>query len=573
MVYDTASVRTTEPNKSGGIIVSERCFVYCRQSSGSEGASESLSINQQLENCLNCAKSYGLDITGVFTDANVSGKTYPAGYEQIAAADRGFQQWYAGQSGRKQFRSGLGELLKRLPEVQVIVVDEITRLYRAAAGSFLEQILYFALTEKRIRILQVKGGWLDLSSFDQSLIQLLRTRINDEQINHQRKKSMESRKRLRDDGYVCNANFYAGIYDGHKHFHFDPEKGECVRQIFQAVASGMSLGQLCRELNRKSRSVIYPSTIRRILTNRIYTGYMTDSNGLLIPCRNLAEPLISVELFEEVRQRLEDQRERNIKSRTETCRKYFLPLSGYLKCGICGASLQCEFDRGKIFYQCRNSVLGRNKRCAAVRILDSYADGRKINGLRHTLEPFFLFAYRKREAQLRALICNEENRRQLEQQNRCLQEQLTAAFDACCADLVDKTDLLALTSRQISQINMLRLQLYQLTEYDRVETETALAELERKKKRFLTDHKIDHIEYRQLISKCIDTVYVFPEYIKIVSAPPEQMTVSLPRILCPRQQRLLPDWKIRHLKNGTAKIFYDIPGSTPRTVIFTTKIQ
>ena len=55
-------------------------IIYARQSSGKEEKSES--IEAQIQNCRRLAETQNIDVVGVFSDANVSGKTYPKGGEE-----------------------------------------------------------------------------------------------------------------------------------------------------------------------------------------------------------------------------------------------------------------------------------------------------------------------------------------------------------------------------------------------------------------------------------------------------------------------------------------------------------
>jgi hypothetical protein len=116
-----------------------RAFIYARQSSG--GEEKSLSIEQQLQNCVDLCKRKGWEIGGKFSDFNTSGRTYPAGAELVAMQDRGFVRWMDLSSSNKSFRKGLGELLPKLGQDDVIVVDDITRLCRPATMSSLVNFL------------------------------------------------------------------------------------------------------------------------------------------------------------------------------------------------------------------------------------------------------------------------------------------------------------------------------------------------------------------------------------------------------------------------------------------------
>ena len=175
--------------------------IYARQSSGSDDYSES--VETQIENCRKLAKRENLAVLGCFSDLNTSGKTYPEGAEKIAGLDTAFQQWFEQQTGTKKFRSGLGQVFRLLSRTDFLIVDEMTRLYRPVTRSFLESFVNQELAEHHVQILQCKGGRLDLSQFDQQLIQTLKNQIQDEAIANQKKKSREqfqlnSYKRLMD---------------------------------------------------------------------------------------------------------------------------------------------------------------------------------------------------------------------------------------------------------------------------------------------------------------------------------------------------------------------------------------
>lgn len=102
------------------------CFIYARQSSGKEEDSESIAM--QLEKCRELARTQNYRILGEFSDANSSGRLYPAGAEALAAQDAIYQQWLVQQSSEKQSRRGLGKMFRELHKADVIVVDDLTRL-------------------------------------------------------------------------------------------------------------------------------------------------------------------------------------------------------------------------------------------------------------------------------------------------------------------------------------------------------------------------------------------------------------------------------------------------------------
>ncbi|UKI29937.1 MAG: hypothetical protein L6W00_18160 [Lentisphaeria bacterium] len=102
------------------------------------------------------------------------GETYPVGAEEIARLDKAYMNWSLTQSTKKDFRLGLSQVLLKLSEVDVILVNELTRLYRPINGSFLEGHINQLLKENNVKVLQVQGGTIDLSKFDQQLITLIK---------------------------------------------------------------------------------------------------------------------------------------------------------------------------------------------------------------------------------------------------------------------------------------------------------------------------------------------------------------------------------------------------------------
>lgn len=176
--------------------------IYARQSSGADDFSDS--VENQINNCKALAKSENIEIVGIFQDLNTSGKTYPVGAEKVAENDAAFQKWFMQQTGNKKFRMGLGQVMAQLSIVDYVIVDDMTRLYRPFRGSYLENYISNALTDNGVAVLQVKGGKIDLSKFDQSLITMLKNAINDEQIANQKKKSMQQLRKRRDSGFFAN---------------------------------------------------------------------------------------------------------------------------------------------------------------------------------------------------------------------------------------------------------------------------------------------------------------------------------------------------------------------------------
>ena len=146
-----------------------------------------------------------------------------------------------------------------------------------------------------------------------------------------------------------------------------PEEAEIVKRIFKDYLSGASITGIVKGLNRDHIPPVYSdvwnhSSIYTILTNEKYTGsmilqktYVPDfrtkkrvKNKGQVPKYHVAhshEAIVSEEEFEQVRQRLQFNRENPIIPRGEPHL-----FSGLIKCGQCGSSY-VRRNRGKGKYK------------------------------------------------------------------------------------------------------------------------------------------------------------------------------------------------------------------------------
>ena len=540
----------------------KNCFIYCRQSSGSGDAVSSLSIQQQLTNCLELSRRMDLEVAGVFTDANVSGKTYPSGsyFEETAATDRGFQRWFEQQTGSKKFRTGLGSMMERLDEVDFIIVDEITRLHRAAANSFLEQVLTFELTNASVKIIQVKGGVLDLKSFDQSLIHLLKTRINDEQIANQKRKSIESRKKLKDSGIFCNVKFYGAVYDGNKRFHYDPGHAEVISYVFDRFTAAVPVSVIVKEVNRmfpgrfNQAKCFYASTVKHIVTQPLYAGLMYDSGGELITCRNAPEPLISEAQFFKAAALMADHQCHASKPRGETPREPLI-FSGFLRCSNCGSNLVAVYDRKRVVYKCRNGDYGGNVHCRESRILISGGVS-EAHGMKKSLMPLLVIACIKQRKLLELSHSSGEVLAQLKQKEQFLAGKVNAAFQLWEEGILDEKAYKTSVRHCVAKIRKVRQEQAEVKNFH-----LRQEEFSRQCRKWdmlieeIISHcsKINNSDYREMLNECVDHISVAKNSVTIFS---NAGILTLPRISCDKRQlRVMPLSDLTRLQQN-GELFY-----------------
>ena len=363
----------------------ECAVIYARQSSGSDDYSESVAV--QIANCRKLARQQDIEILEIISDLNISGKTYPAGWENLAMADRAFQTWAVNNSSGKLFRNGFGKVLTLLNNIDCIIVDDITRLYRPLRRSYLENAVNQALIEHNVKIIQVKGGTLDLSLFDQQLITMLKNQINDEQIAKQRQRSIEVFRKIRDSGMMpTGITAFALNYDRiSKHYTVDKEKSTVIKFIFEQIIACKSYSSIVKSVNEHWKYLFngcfWNKNLYEIARKPIYAGYQFDSQGQLIP--NLqGEAIISLEDYLKAQQIMHLKslefavHNRNYSNRS----RYWLPLSGMLYCGNCGSKLVVVIEKNKINYHCRKGALLNTPECRDSRIA-MYCNKPHITGL------------------------------------------------------------------------------------------------------------------------------------------------------------------------------------------------
>lgn len=335
-----------------------KALIYARQSSGKDDFSES--VEAQIANCKRLAVKEKLEVIGVYKDLNTSGETYPAGAEEIARLDKAYMNWSLTQSTKKDFRLGLSQVLLKLPEVDFVLVNELTRLYRPINGSFLEGHINQLLKENNVKVLQVQGGTIDLSKFDQQLITLIKNQILYEDLQKKRQNSINAFRIKKDSGRLCSdAKMYGIRYLGNGKIEVIPEWVEIIRFVYDNICAYRPYRAIIRDCNERWGKEIffYESSIYAIAKQPIYCGYQYNSQGELIKNVQITgQEFISFEQWQEVQKIISQKRAKyHVKAK-----KHWLPLSGRLYCGECGGKLICLLEHGKIYYTCNKQTLDRN---------------------------------------------------------------------------------------------------------------------------------------------------------------------------------------------------------------------
>ena len=514
-------------------------FIYARQSSGDE--ERSISVEQQISNCIQLAGK----VDGVFQDLNTSGRLYWSGAESLAQLDFVFQNWIKETKKKNQFRTGLGDLFQVLKDNDIIYVDDITRLYRPLTNSYLESALIQFLLSKQIRIITVKTGEVDLSSFNDNLINALQNRINDNQLTIQRKKSKDSFKRLYNSGELKQS---LGMMVGYKstgkkkEVEVDPVGAEVVKYIYKSYIEGKSILQTIRELNQKFNYSVTIRTFKTIIQRPLYCGYMYNKQGALIKAKQVeGKEIIDFQTWTTAKKLLDSRKNGKFQ-----VKKYPNHFTSLVKCGKCGATMGVLINNaGKyISFRCLSHV-SKNKDNCRISITASTAYKRGLS-LDDALEPILILGLLKKISN----TSNTSTKAQLEQKKIALQnfinseQKLTEMF------------LNGLLESSVYEQNLKNQQEKKKTiQQDIIQLEQDLSEDDSEHVRLLVNKIVGRAlsfeQYQELIPLTIKQIDVFEQEIKVITFFGD---ITLPRhkfrgILC------LPEYKWKNT-GAEFRIYY-----------------
>lgn len=320
------------------------CAIYTRVST-EEQARTGLSLGVQEETCRRIATEAGYLVTEVFTDEGLTGRN----------------------TKRPQFQS----LCRRLSEFDVIYALRLDRYSRSPKDMF------FFIDQCAAAKTQIKAvhSSIDLSSpMGRAMVGVsvifaaLEAELTQERV-------LETMEDIVRQGRKLGFAPYGYRLPGPKQVIVpDPEESKIVQHVFAEYGSGKSLIEICRHLNADGilsptgKAVWHTGTVRNMLTRETYIGKVVHRRtGNVVD--GLHEAIISRELFERCRRRVEQNRRVNTKSRSGS-------LSSLLRCGYCGGNLSIVMGRNGETrnYHCRSRRLMQDRH-EPVFIVDRVIEG------------------------------------------------------------------------------------------------------------------------------------------------------------------------------------------------------
>ena len=491
-------------------------YIYVRQSS--QKTDRSVSCEKQVENCELFAQSNNLKVDAIFKDVDVSGRLFPIQFKELAQIDFVYKSFLKETKKENQWRDGLGKLFDKLKTGDIIIVDDLSRFYRPLTNSYLESALTQFLIEKNIKLYTVKNGEVNLASFNDSLINALQNRINDNQLSIQRKKSKDSIAKLYNAGELKQG---LGQMIGYKptgrkkEVEIDEQGAKIVKYIFKSYIDGRSLLQIVRDLNKKFEMKTCVKSIKNILERPLYCGYMFDKQGQLVKSKQVeGKEIINFQTWTVAKKILDSRKTNNTK-----VKKYPLHFTSLLKCGHCGSKMVvCINQQGKYFsFRCMSHTIRAKNNCKVSITANTLYD--KGLSLDDAIYPLLIIGLLKK-LQANPKDKNVLNEKQIQLQNLITSEQkLTEMF---LNGLLDASIYEQNLKAQKEKKNTLQQEIVQL--------EQELKEDDTEKVRLMVNkiiiRKLTYEEYQELIPYSIKDIVVFED--KIVANTVEG-SVEIPR--------------------------------------------
>lgn len=334
-------------------------IIYARVSASSEGDDSDTSCPDQIRACEQLAKSHGLKVIGTYQDLNRSGRTWPKGFEDIATKDTLTVSYLKKKKQKDMYRDGLAEVIKQLPKIDVIIVREVTRLYRPVASSLYTPWLPGLLLQHQVDLLTTDRGTISHKDVLSWCMQQFLSSVVSEEISNRKKFSQEKRDNLRDNGYLYSRRQPYGYKSGGKQqLTIIKEEIKIVKEAFVMFDKGMSVCLIAKTFNGKykprSGKAFTTTQIRKMLTNELYIGKQYTTDGRLIESK-VVQAVVSELIWQKAKKYFKDTEK--LPNKAKQSDKH--PLIGLVYCGYCGHVLyrrsSHKSGEGNTYYRCPKS--------------------------------------------------------------------------------------------------------------------------------------------------------------------------------------------------------------------------
>jgi DNA invertase Pin-like site-specific DNA recombinase len=463
-----------------------KTVIYARYSPG--GNQTEQSIEGQLRECNQYAKTHDLTIVDTYIDRHITGKT----------------------DHRPKFQKMIKDSSKHLFDAVLVWKTD-----RFARNRYDSAIYKNQLKKNGVKVFYAKENIPDgpegiiLESMLEGMAEYYSAEL-----------SQKIRRGMRESAHKCHVTggyLALGYKIGpDKSFEIDEQQASIVRKIFAMYDAGSTVTEICNELNsigvKTARGGCFnKNSLRTILKNEKYIG-VYDAQGVRV--EDGVPAIIDKALFDRVQQRTAANRKAPAREKAKI--DYYL--SGKLYCGSCGAGMSGEYGTSKggerhYYYICVNKK--RLKTCDKKAVRKDWIENLIVEATeKHILQPGKLEAIAKKcvEVQARDASQNDELRalqKQLSETKTHIKNLMTAIEQG----IITKT-----TKKRLSDLEAAQEQI----EYDIEECSIKQPKLGERDIRFLlsqfqreTNEPLE--EYTEkLIKTFVNSVRLFDDHVVVL---------------------------------------------------------
>ena len=235
------------------------------------------------------------------------------------------------------------------------------------------------------------------------------------------------------EGFYTGSSLPYGFYKEKrgKGYVLIPNESEAkiVRLIFDLYINGSGISEIARYLDDNGirpriASAFCTTRIRQILENKTYIGYLKIQNKKISEewTRGKHDPLIDPDIFNLAQEKLRSGESRIIKDRTPRN-----PLTGLVKCSVCGKSMILHHSKGVFYLKCKAF------KCTTVSSKLDLIEAQVIEELKKELNGFKYYLDNQADEDLRKSESRLNEIRIIEQSIKKKEK----ALDTCCELLED----------------------------------------------------------------------------------------------------------------------------------------
>ena len=426
-----------------------KTVIYARYSEG--GNQTDQSIEGQIRECKQYAKTHDLTIVETYIDRHITGKT----------------------DNRPQFQKMIKDSSKRLFDAVLVWKTD-----RFARNRYDSAIYKNQLKKNGVKVFYAKENIPDgpegiiLESMLEGMAEYYSAEL-----------SQKIRRGMRESAHKCHVTggYLALGYKigADKSFEIDEQQAPIVKKIFSMYDQGKTVTEICAELNamdvKTARGGQFnKNSLRTILKNEKYIG-VYNAQGLRV--EGGVPAIIEKTLFDRVQRHIAT----NHKAPARNKAKVDYYLSGKLYCGSCGAGMAGEYGTGKhgekhYYYICTNKK--RLKTCDRKAVRKDWIESLVVGATQeYILRPGKLESIAHRCVEVQALDTSQDDElRTLQKQLSETKTHLKNLMAAIEQGIVTKT-----TKKRLSDLEAAQEQI----EYDIEECSVRQLELSERDIRFL----------------------------------------------------------------------------------------